>query len=378
VRTPLSAEFDGLGERAWLNTAHQGAIPRRAAEAGRAAIERKRAPWKMEPDSWEVVPRRVRAALAGLIAAREEDIVLATSASYGLELLARTLPLEPGDEVLLVDGDFPATIYPWLPLRDRGIAVRLLAPETPLDADRLAGELGPSTRVFCSSWVFSFSGRVVDPPAVGEACAANGTTYIVNATQAIGARTATVHELRADALVCSGFKWLCGPYATGFVWLSPGLRDRLTYRPAYWLTHQMAAPGGFERRATYELADVGAAAYDLTDTANFFNFETWAASLELLLDIGVERIEAHDQALVQELIDGIAESPLDLVSPASPRERSTLVFASHPEPERNEDLFDALGQAGVHAALRAGSLRFSPHLYNGSDDIDRALAVLQG
>ena len=140
----------------------------------------------------------------------------------------------------------------------------------------------------------------------------------------------------------------------------------------------MAAPGGFERRATYELADVGAAAYDLTDTANFFNFETWAASLELLLDIGVERIEAHDQALVQELIDGIAESPLDLVSPASPRERSTLVFASHPEPERNEDLFDALGQAGVHAALRAGSLRFSPHLYNGSDDIDRALAVLQG
>ena len=186
MRTPLSAEFDGLGERAWLNTAHQGAIPGRAAEAGRAAIERKRAPWKMEPDSWEVVPRRVRAALAGLIAAREEDIVLATSASYGLELLARTLPLEPGDEVLLVDGDFPAPIYPWLPLRDRGIAVRLLAPETPLDADRLAGELGPSTRVFCSSWVFSFSGRVVDPPAVGEACAANGTTYIVNATQAIG------------------------------------------------------------------------------------------------------------------------------------------------------------------------------------------------
>jgi cysteine desulfurase/selenocysteine lyase len=377
VSGPLSVEFDGLGERAWLNTAHQGAIPRRAAEAGRAAIERKRAPWKMAPGSWEEVPRRVRTALAGLIGARPEDIVLATSASYGLEVLARTLPLEAGDEVLLVDGDFPATIYPWLPLRDRGIAVRLLAPEAPLDADRLAGELGPRTRVFCSSWVFSFSGRAVDPSALGEACAANGTTFILNATQAIGARTATVDELRADALVCSGFKWLCGPYATGFAWLSPGLRDRLTYRPAYWLTHQMTAPGGFEHRATYELADVGAAAYDLTDTANFFNFETWAESLDLLLDIGVERIEAHDQALVHELIDGIAESPLDLVSPVSTRERSTLVFASHPEPERNAELFDALAEAGVHAALRAGSLRFSPHLYNGSDDIDRALAVLR-
>jgi cysteine desulfurase/selenocysteine lyase len=377
VSESLSAEFDGLGERAWLNTAHQGAIPRRAADAGHAAIERKRAPWKMAPDSWEVVPRRVRTALARLIAARAEDIVLATSASYGLELLARTLPLEAGDEVLLVDGDFPATIYPWLPLRDRGIAVRLVAPETPLDADRLASELGARTRVFCSSWVFSFSGRTVDPPALGEACAANGTTFIVNATQAIGARTATVDELRADALVCSGFKWLCGPYATGFAWLSPGLRDRLTYRPAYWLSHQMAAPSGFEHRATYELADLGAAAYDLTDTANFFNFETWAESLELILEIGVERVEAHNQNLVQELIDGIAESPLDLVSPASSRERSTLVFASHPDPERNEDVFDALREAGVHVALRAGSLRFSPHLYNDSQDIERALEVLR-
>jgi cysteine desulfurase / selenocysteine lyase len=377
VSETLSTEFDVLGERAWLNTAHQGAIPRRAAEAGHAAIERKRAPWTMAPDSWEVVPRRVRTALARLIGARAEDIVLATSASYGIELLARTLPLEAGDEVLLVDGDFPATIYPWLPLRNRGIAVRLLAAETPLDAERLAVELGAGTRVFCSSWVFSFSGRAVDPVALGEACAANGTTFIVNATQAIGARTATVDELRADALVCSGFKWLCGPYATGFAWLSPAVRDRLTYRPAYWLTHQMAAPGGFERAPTYQLADVGTAAYDLTDTANFFNFETWAESLELILEIGVERIEAHDQALVQQLIDGVAESPLDLVSPASSRERSTLVFASHPEPEQNAKLFEALRDAGVDVALRAGSLRFSPHLYNGSEDIDRALEVLR-
>ena len=372
----LSAEFDGLGERAWLNTAHQGAIPRRAAEAGHAAIERKRAPWTMDPDSWEVVPGRVRTALAGLIGARVGDIVLATSASYGLELLARTLPLEAGDEVLLVDGDFPATIYPWLPLRERGIAVRLLTPDTPFDAERLSGELGARTRVFCSSWVFSFSGRAVDPPALGDACAENGTTFILNATQAIGARAAAVDELRADALVGSGFKWLCGPYATGFAWLSPALRDRLTYRPAYWLTHQMAAPGSFEHRATYDLAEVGAAAYDLTDTANFFNFETWAESLELILEIGVERIESHNQALVQELIDGIGETPLTVGSPTSGPERSTLVFASHPDPEKNTDLFQALRDAGVDAALRAGCLRFSPHLYNRSQDIDRALEVL--
>jgi selenocysteine lyase/cysteine desulfurase len=373
VSAPLCDEFDGLGDRAWLNCAHQGPLPRRAVEAAQAAVRRKASPWLMEPEQWEEVPRRLKAVLAELIGAAAADVVLANSASYGLELLARTLPLEAGDEVLLVDGDFPATIYPWLPLRERGIKVRLL----PVTPQRLTDELGPRTRVFCTSWVFSFTGRALDIAALGDVCAERGTTFIVNATQAVGARSLDLGGLSVDALVCSGFKWLCGPYGTGFAWLSPALAGRLTYRPAYWLTHQQALAGDLERGPTYELAEVGAAAYDLPETGNFLNFEPWLASLELLGEVGVERIEAHDQELVTELVEGIAESPLELLSPAAGPERSTLVFASHPDEDRNGEVFDALRDAAVHVAMRAGTLRFSPHLYNGSRDIERALAVLR-
>lgn len=373
---PLSSEFDGLSERAWLNCAHQGPLPRRAADVARAAIERKRSPWLMEARQWDEVPSRLKSAIAALIGARAEDVVLANSASYGLELLSRTLPLHSGDEVLLVNGDFPATVYPWLPLRDRGIDVRLLPGDASVTPERLAAELGPRTRVFCSSWAFSFSGRAIDVAGLGEACSTNGTTFVLNGTQAVGARTLDLDRLPVDALVCSGFKWLCGPYATGFAWLSPPLRESLTYRPAYWLTHQMAGGAGLERTPTYELADVGAAAYDVPDTANFVNFEAWTASLELLAEVGIERIEAHDQALVQRLVDGIADAPLGLLSPAGGPERSTLVIASHPDEARDAGLFEDLRAAGVDVALRAGSLRFSPHLYNSADDVDRALAIL--
>lgn len=202
------------------------------------------------------------------------------------------------------------------------------------------------------------------------------TTFVVNATQAVGARLLNIGAYAIDALVCSGFKWLCGPYGTGFAWLSPALRERLTYRPAYWLTHQQALPGGLEEGAAYELADVGAAAYDLTGTANFIQFEAWTASLDVLAEIGLERIEAHDQALVDMLVEGIAESPLELLSPAVGPQRSTLVFASHPDEERNPEILEALRAGGVHAALRGHALRFSPHLYNGADDVERALELL--
>jgi selenocysteine lyase/cysteine desulfurase len=97
----------------------------------------------------------------------------------------------------------------------------------------------------------------------------------------------------------------------------------------------------------------------------------------LLAEIGLERIEAHDQELVDLLVEGIAESPLELLSPTAGPERSTLVFASHPEEERNAEIFEALREAGVHAAMRGGALRFAPHLYNGAEDIERALELMR-
>ena len=369
--------FDGLGERAWLNCAHQSPLPAGAAAAAREALEDKRSPWRIGDADFAAVPRRLRSALGKLIGAPAEEIILANSTSYGIELLARTLPLRRGDEVLLVEGDFPATVYPWLPLRDRGVKVRLLRPNHGrLDADQLAAELSPSTRVLCSSWVFSFSGVAVDLEALGEVCRERGVRFVVNGSQAVGARPIDVTAAPIDALVCAGFKWLCGPYATGFAWIRPELLATLTYAPAYWLTHQLARPGGLQRAPEYELAPVGASAYDVFCTANFLNFRPWTASLELLLEWGIDRIAAFDQMLVERLLEGIGDGPGRVLSPRELPERSTLVFVSHEREGENERLNERLRDARVDVALRGGALRVSPHFYNHERDIDRLLEVI--
>jgi hypothetical protein len=64
------------------------------------------------------VPKRLRAALGKLIGAAPEDIILGNSTSYGLDLLANGTQWRRGDEALVVDGDFPADIFPWLILRN--------------------------------------------------------------------------------------------------------------------------------------------------------------------------------------------------------------------------------------------------------------------
>jgi cysteine desulfurase/selenocysteine lyase len=368
----LFGPFDG---GAWLNTAHQGPLPQPAADAALQAVVDKRDPRRMSDDAFLEVPERLRALLARLINARQDEIVLSNSTSYGLDLLARGLALRPGDEILIAAGEFPATVFPWLPARRRGVKLRTLpAPSGAPTPDDLAGALTDRTRVVCTSWVFSYSGATADVPALADACRQRSdAAFVLNGSQAVGARRTDVAALGIDALVSCGFKWLCGPYATGFAWLRPELRDRLDYEQGYWL----AQVDDFDRPPDrYELRDdLGAAAFDVFCTANLSTYPAWEQAVSLLLDVGLDRIERHDQALVQRIIDGLPAG-WRLRSPAERSARSTLVFLEGLDDHTTARGARALDAAGVDVAMRVGSLRLSPHLHNTPEDIDRALEAL--
>ncbi len=368
-------EAFGPLDRAWINTAHQGPLPRAAAEAARLAIEEKLDPRRIAEEAFFEVPHTLRGTLGRLVGADPREIVLANSTSYGLDLLAHGLPLQAGDEVLLVEGDFPASIYPWLPLQRRGVRLRTLpASSGALEPDDLQAALSDRTRVVCTSWAFSFTGRTADVRALVDVCRQHGDiTFVLNGSQSVGARPTDVYELGMDALVSCGFKWLCGPYATGFTWLRPQLLQRLEYEQGYWLAQvdEIASPPEH-----YELrGDLGAAAYDVFCTANLSTFPAWERAVSLLLDHGLDEIELYDQALVDRLIDGLP-AHWKLRSPAARAERSTLVFLEPDEPDTVEQALARLDAAGVDAGERAGKLRLSPHVHNTPQDIDRVLAAL--
>ena len=236
--------------------------------------------------------------------------------------------------------------------------------------------LTPRTRLFCTNWVNSFSGRAADIEAIGALCREQGLLFALNVSQAVGARPLDLAAASLDAVTGCGHKWLCGPYGTGYCWLRPELRESLEYDQAYWSAHQSGARLSELRDYTLR-DDLGAAQYDVFGTANYNNFMPWTASLETLLEIGPKAIAEHDQALVSRLIAGLDESKYEVLSPLEEGpERSTLVIVSHRDPARNREIRESLAADDIFIAVREGNLRLSPHLYNGADDIDRALAAL--
>jgi selenocysteine lyase/cysteine desulfurase len=75
-------------------------------------------------------------------------------------------------------------------------------------------------------------------------------------------------------------------------------------------------------------------------------------------------------------VAGLDRRRFALVSPEVGPNRSSLVVFTHREPSRNAAIHARLREAGILTAHRRGNIRVSPHLYNTSDEIDRALVVL--
>ncbi len=374
----LRSGFADPGDRVWLNCAHQGPLPLAAAEEAREAVAWKTTPHELTAERFGEVPRRLKRALGRLVNVPPEDVILTNGASYGLHLLANGIPLRPGDEVLLMRGDFPSNVLPWLAHRERGVRVRSIAPRRFVpDPGEVEAALSPATRVLCLSWVHSFSGHVAELEAIGALCRERGVRFLVNTTQGLGAQRLDLGVLPVDAVANCGWKWLCGPYATGFCWIRPGLRETLRYNQAYWLAAGTADDLGREDGDEPRLPpDAGARRYDIFGTANFFNFKPWAAAVEHLLATGLDRIVEHDRGLVARFVDGLDRERYELVSPAEPSKRSTLILLTHRRRNTNRAIFERLAAARVHGAFRRGLLRFSPHFYNTAGEIDRALEVL--
>lgn len=379
MRTDFSEFFD-LGGTNWLNTAHQGALPQKAAIAAKQAVNWKLQPSKLSSERFDSVPARLRRGISNLINAPESEIALANSASYGLHLIANAFPWRNGDEVLVMTTDFPSDILPWLMLEERfGVKVCYLHPAGRVIApDELRMAITPKTRLLCVTWVHSFSGHVTDLDALGEICRANDIRFVVNGSQAIGARPLDVSNHPVDAITTVGFKWLCGPYGTGFCWLSPRLMDQLQRIKAYWLS-MLSADDLVGELGELAVGPINTAAdYDVFGTANFFNFTAFAEAVELLLEIGLQNIAAHNQSLVQLFVDLCQSSSFQLISPSENSERrSSLVLITHENRSRIDTLKHDLDAAGIHTAMRAGALRFSPHLYNSPAQITAATDLIR-
>ncbi|MFG1709597.1 aminotransferase class V-fold PLP-dependent enzyme [Nonomuraea sp. M3C6] len=322
----------------WLNTASYGLPPRRAYEELQAVLTDWRhgsSDWK----PWDASVGRSREAFARLIGAPAADVSVSSTVSQIMSTVATALP--PGARVLVPEIEFTSNLFPWAVAADI---------ET-VPEDRLADAITGATTAVAFSLVQSATGYVANLPEIMAAARAHDALVIADASQAAGWLPIDVTGI--DALACAAYKWLMAPRGAAFGYLSPRLRDRMRPLAANW--YGGADEGGSYYGPPLRLAP-DARAFDLSPA--WFSYVGAAPALELLNEIGIQQIHDHDVALANRFRTGLGLEPSDtaIVSVDAPGER--------------------LEAAGIRAAVRAGRVRASFHVYTTTDDVDRALDAL--
>ena len=100
-----------------------------------------------------------------------------------------------------------------------------------------------------------------------------------------------------------------------------------------------------------------------------------ARSIEFLVDVGIDRIYEHNEALADLLIEGLRNRGMEITSPLAGEERSAIVTARMSGVDSAQTA-ERLRAARVVVSSRGDSIRFSPHLYTVEEDIERTLACL--
>src|SRR5580698_489418 len=120
------ADFEGV---TYLNASLQGPLPLVAFREALAALEWKKHPYRLPDSAYFDLPDRVREKVARLIGGRSEEVAVTTGTSAGLAAVAAGIDWQPGDEVLLARGEFPAHFATWLSYERAGkLKMRIFTP----------------------------------------------------------------------------------------------------------------------------------------------------------------------------------------------------------------------------------------------------------
>ncbi len=369
-------DFASFDKKIWLNAASEGPLPLVAAQALTEAIVWKSRPYELTNEKFISIPKELKESIGQLIGVDSRDVILGNSASYGLHILANGLTWKLGDEIVVMQNDFPTDILPWLSLEKHGVKVRQVKPQgRVLTPDELLSNITKRTKLFCISHVHTFSGIAVDVAKFAQICKDNKIIFVLNLSQSVGTMPIDISQYSIDAVVTAGYKWLCGPYGTGFAWITPKLRDQLDFNQAYWIT--ISSSEDLKNEGPLKLRELKTARkYDVFGTANFFNFVPFKAAIDYWLKIGLNTVEEHNQDLIDQFLEGLNKDRYTLISPKERIGRSNLVVISHEDKAKNEKIFQDLLSHDIYTAFWKGNIRIAPHVYNSPSDIQRVLTIL--
>jgi selenocysteine lyase/cysteine desulfurase len=298
----------------------------------------------------------VRRKVAKIIGAKPHEIAIAPNVSIALSEIASGVDVGERKEIVLGELDFPTLAYQWLAKPESTVIFARSSDRMTIPAETFAPLITRQTGLVATSRVFYLSGYIQDIARLAKLAHKKGSLLLVDDYQGTGQIPIDVKQLDLDFLVTGTLKWLMGGPGLAFIYVREDLIERLHPTITGWF----AAREQFQFSTT-EFAYRDDAARLEAGTPAVAAIFAASAALDIVLEIGVERIRERTRFLADDLIARVQKKGWPIRSPLDGSVRSSIVMLglSHPE-----ELVQSLTERGIIVDYRPGLLRISPNFYN--------------
>lgn len=361
-------DFAGLSQMTYLNTAAEGIPPLAVGQALQQYFHDKQLGMDGRDahfSEWS----RAKELVGQMFGLSPEEVTICSCSSEAYNLAAMALGLQPGDEVVVNDLDFPAGATPWLqqscPAKTRIWHARDWA----LRTEDLVKLLGPKTRLVTTSLVSFFNGHRIDLDEVAVAVRRHSPAQLaVDVTQALGRIPLDLSP--ADLIISSTHKWILASHGGGLVGVPARRASEWTVPAGGWFNLRDAF--GSERFVR-AVSQPGAASFTV-GMPNFPAVYAIRAALDYIQGVGVPAIDAAARPLVDACRRGLSELPVELITPGDTGHLAGILAFRHPHAAK---IHEILRRQKIHVMSHAGRLRIALHGYNTMDDVERLLTGLR-
>lgn len=308
---------------------------------------------------------------AKLVGSRPDRVAYVQNTSHGMSLVALGLDWQAGDNVVVAELEFPSNYLIWESLAAKGVEVRKLkARNGALLAEDLRALTDSRTRVVAVSQVQFYSGFRVDLAAFADVCSHHDALLVVDGTQSVGVLDLDMVRDGADVVVVSAHKWMLGPLGIGFMAFSERAFERVRPRVVGWLS--VNEPFSFHRKLDF-LPDARRFEPGTENAAGIFGL---SKRLEEIQATGAKRIEGYVLSLGEQIRQEARRIGFEIVSDWPQGSLSGIVLLRSRKVQ-TDVLFDRLCEASVRCSVRNDAIRFSPHYFSDTNEVDQVLDVLR-
>lgn len=313
-------------------------------------------------DLLQEISENTRGYVAELLKVRPFEIAFVQNTSMGINLLIESINWKPNDEVVLV-GYFPALLYPF---RYNRYGIKVIE----VNEDKFEEAIGPRTKLVAVEWIDYFSGKRFDLEKLCRLKNKYNFFILVDAIQGLGAVPLYPKEFSIDFLVAGASKWLLGPQGVGILYVDQDSFHKLSKGFIGWLSCPW---GGFSDFSDLPDPYDDARIFE-TGTRNYWGLSYLCGNLEMILEIGVERIYQRLKKFLDILFEELTFA--EILTPSdNARRGSIFTFRLFNIP--SAELYLTLTEEDIKTSLRNGFIRVSPHFYNTEEEIRILVSLLK-